>query len=241
MNQFAVITPVPNVIDTLVQNSILKKVIERKVLSLKIINLRQYGLGKHKQIDDTPFGGGGGMVLKPEPLFNAIDVAINWMKDNEDIRVVLPSPVGKNWNQNSAQKLSKKNKIILICGHYKGIDERVVEQYVTDQYSIGDFIMTSGEIPAMMIMDSIVRLIPGALNNLQSVLNDSFSHNLLDHPHYTNPREFREKYVPDILLSGNHRNIDKWRLDHRERRTMNYRPDLWGKYIKIKESENNNE
>jgi len=241
LNQFAVITPVPNVIDILIQNSIIKKVIERKVLSLKIINLRQYGLGKHKQIDDTPFGGGGGMILKPEPLFNAIDVAINWMKDNEDIRVVLPSPVGKNWNQNSAQKLSKKNKIILICGHYKGIDERVVEQYVTDQYSIGDFIMTSGEIPAMMIMDSIVRLIPGALNNLQSVLNDSFSHHLLDHPHYTNPREFREKYVPDILLSGNHRNIDKWRLDHRERRTMNYRPDLWGKYLKIKESENNNE
>ena len=241
MNQFAVITPVPNVIETLIQNSILKKGIERKVFNLKIINLREYGIGKHKQIDDAPFGGGGGMILKPEPLFNAIDFAINSMKGNEDIRVVLPAPGGKNWNQKSAEKLSRKNKIILICGHYKGIDERVIEQYVTDQYSIGDFIMTNGEIPAMIIMDSIVRLIPGTLNNLQSVLNDTFSYNLLDHPHYTSPREYKDKFVPDILLSGNHRGIDQWRLNHRERRTINYRPDLWDKYTKIKESENDNE
>jgi tRNA (guanine37-N1)-methyltransferase len=241
LNQFAVITPVPNVIETLVQNSILKKGIERKVLNLKIIDLRAYGLGKHKQIDDTPFGGGGGMILKPEPLFNAIDFAISWMKDNRDIRVIFPSPVGKNWNQALAHKLSKKNKIILICGHYKGIDERVIEQYVTDQYSIGDFVMTNGEIPAMIIMDSIVRLIPGALNNLRSVLNDTFSHDLLDHPHYTSPREYKEKYVPDILLSGNHRDIDRWRLQHREKRTINFRPDIWEKYKNIKELENKNE
>ena len=237
MSQIAVITQVPNMIDTLVKNSILKKVLERKVLKLKVINLREYGIGRHKQIDDTPFGGGGGMILKPEPLFEAIDAAINWMKDNDDIRIVLPTPIGKFWNQESAQKLSQKNKIILICGHYKGIDERVIEQYVTDQYSIGDFIMTSGEIPAMIILDSIVRLIPGALNNLESVLNDSFSHYLLDHPHYTNPREFRGECVPDILLNGNHKYIDQWRLDHRERRTMNSRPELWKKYIQIKESE----
>ena len=241
MNQFAVITPVPNVIETLVQNSILKKGIERKVLNLNIIDLRAYGLGKHKQIDDTPFGGGGGMILKPEPLFNAIDFAISWMKDNRDVRVIFPSPVGKNWNQALAQKLSKKNKIILICGHYKGIDERVIKHYVTDQYSIGDFVMTNGEIPAMIIMDSIVRLIPGALNNLRSVLNDTFSHDLLDYPHYTSPREYKGKYVPDILLSGNHRDIDRWRLQHREKRTIDFRPDIWEKYKKIKESENKNE
>ena len=228
-------------IETLVQNSILKKGIERKVLNLKIINLRTYGLGKHKQIDDTPFGGGGGMILKPEPLFNAIDFAISWMKDNIDVRVIFPSPVGKIWNQGIAHKLSKKNKIILICGHYKGIDERVIEQYVTDQYSIGDFVMTNGEIPAMIIMDSIVRLIPGALNNLRSVLNDTFSHDLLDHPHYTSPREYKEKRVPDILLSGNHRDIDRWRLQHREKRTINFRPDIWEKYKNIKELENKNE
>ncbi|MFL3008950.1 MAG: tRNA (guanosine(37)-N1)-methyltransferase TrmD [Candidatus Neomarinimicrobiota bacterium] len=239
MNQFAIITPVPIIIDTFVQNSILKKIIERKVIQLKIVNLRDYGLGNYKQIDDTPFGGGGGMILKPEPLFNALDATFNWMNDN-NIRVIFPSPGGEKWNQNSAKKLSRQSNIILICGHYKGVDERVIDEYVTDQYSIGDFVMTSGEIPALMIMDSIARLIPGALNNLESVLNDSFSHQLLDHPHYTNPREFRKKSVPEVLLNGNHKHIDKWRLDHRESRTINYRPDLWGKYIKIKESESKN-
>ena len=240
MNQFAIITPVPEIINTFVQNSILKKIIERKVIQLNIVNLRDYGLGKHKQIDDTPFGGGGGMILKPEPLFNALDASINWMIDKNNIRVIFPSPGGEEWNQNSAKKLSRQSNIILICGHYKGIDERVIDEYVTDQYSVGDFIMTSGEIPALIIMDSIARLIPGALNNLESVLNDSFSHQLLDHPHYTNPREFRNRSVPEVLLNGNHKHIDQWRLEHRESRTVNYRPDLWGKYIKIKESESKN-
>ena len=238
MNQFAIITPVPDIIDTFVQNSILKKIIERKVIQLKIINLRDYGLGKHKQIDSVPFGGGGGMILKPEPLFNALDSSFSWMINKNNIKVIYPSPSGKEWNQNSAEKLSRNSNIILICGHYKGIDERVIDEYVTDQYSVGDFIMTSGEIPALIILDSISRLIPGALNNLKSVLNDSFSHQLLDHPHYTSPREFRNKSVPEVLLNGNHKHIDQWRLDHRESRTINYRPDLWEKYIKIKESEN---
>jgi len=238
LNQFAIITPVPDIIDTFVQNSILKKIIERKVIQLKIINLRDYGLGKHKQIDSVPFGGGGGMILKPEPLFNALDSSFSWMINKNNIKVIYPSPSGKEWNQNSAEKLSRNSNIILICGHYKGIDERVIDEYVTDQYSVGDFIMTSGEIPALIILDSISRLIPGALNNLKSVLNDSFSHQLLDHPHYTSPREFRNKSVPEVLLNGNHKHIDQWRLDHRESRTINYRPDLWEKYIKIKESEN---
>ena len=238
MNQFAIITPVPEMVDTFVQNSILKKIIDRKVIQLKIVNLRDYGLGKHKQIDDTPFGGGGGMILKPEPLFNALDATFNWMIGNNNIiRVIFPSPGAEKWNQRSAEKLSKQSNVILICGHYKGVDERVIDEYVTDQYSVGDFIMTSGEIPALIIMDSITRLIPGALNNLQSVLNDSFSHQLLDHPHYTNPREYRKRSVPEVLLNGNHKHINQWRLEHRESRTINYRPDLWEKYIKIKQSE----
>ena len=237
MNQFAIITPVPDIIDSFVQNSILKKIIERRMVQLKVVNLRDYGLGKHKQIDDTPFGGGGGMIIKPEPLFDAIDASFSWMMNKDNIRVIYPSPAGERWNQNLAEKLSRNNNIILICGHYKGIDERVIDEYVTDQYSVGDFIMTSGEIPALIIMDSISRLIPGAINNLESVLNDSFSHHLLDHPHYTSPRKFRNRGVPKVLLNGNHRNIDQWRLEHRENRTMKYRPDLWEKYIKIKESE----
>ena len=237
MNQFAIITPVPDIIDSFVQNSILKKIIERKMVQIKVFNLRDFGLGKHKQIDDTPFGGGGGMIIKPEPLFDAIEASFNWMMNKDNIRVIYPSPLGKEWNHNLAEKLSKNKNIILICGHYKGIDERVIDEYVTDQYSVGDFVMTSGEIPALIIMDSISRLIPGALNNLESVLNDSFSHQLLDHPHYTSPRKFRNKSVPGVLLNGNHRHIDQWRLDHRESRTIKYRPDLWEKYIKIKESE----
>ncbi len=240
MNQFAIITPVPEIIDTFVQNSILKKIIERKVIQLKIVNLRDFGLGKYKQIDDSPFGGGGGMILKPEPLFDALDASFSWMINKDNIRVIYPSPAGEEWNQDSAEKLSRNSNIILICGHYKGIDERVVDEYVTDQYSVGDFVMTSGEIPALIIMDSISRLIPGALNNLQSILNDSFSHQLLDHPHYTNPRKFRNRSVPEVLLNGNHRHIDQWRLDQRESRTIHYRPELWEKYIKIKESENEN-
>ena len=238
MNQFAIITPAPDIIDTFIKHSILKKIIERKVIELKIINLRDYGLGKHKQIDDTPFGGGGGMIFKPEPLFDAIDASFCWMTCKDNIRVIYPAPAGEEWNQNSAKKLSVNNNIILICGHYKGIDQRVIDEYVTDQYSVGDFVMTSGEIPALIILDSISRLIPGALNNLESVLKDSFSHQLLDHPHYTNPRKFRNRSVPEVLLNGNHRHIDQWRLDHRESRTIKYRPDLWKKYIKIKESEN---
>jgi len=238
LNQFAIITPAPDIIETFVQHSILKKIIERKVIQLKIINLRDYGLGKHKQIDDTPFGGGGGMIFKPEPLYDAIDASISWMTSKDNIRVIYPAPGGKEWNQNSAEKLSVNNNIILICGHYKGIDQRVIDEYVTDQYSVGDFVMTSGEIPALIILDSISRLIPGALNNLESVLKDSFSHQLLDHPHYTNPRKFRNRSVPEVLLNGNHRHIDQWRLDHRKSRTIKYRPDLWKKYIKTKESEN---
>ena len=240
MNQFAIITPVPDIIDNFVQNSILKKIIERRVIQLKIVNLRDYGSGRHKQIDDAPFGGGGGMIFKPEPLFDALDASSSWMVNKNNIKVIYPSPGGKVWNQNSAEKLSRSNNIILICGHYKGIDERVIDEYVTDQFSVGDFVMTSGEIPALIILDSISRLIPGALKNLKSVLNDSFSHQLLDHPHYTSPRRFRNRNVPEVLLSGNHKNIDQWRLDHRESRTIKYRPDLWEKYIKIKESESQN-
>ena len=237
MNQFAIITPVPKIIDTYVQNSIMKKIIERKVIAIKIFNLSDYGIGKHKQIDDSPFGGGGGMIFKPETLFEALDASLNWMISKNNIRVIYPSPAGEGWDQASAERLSQNNNIILICGHYKGIDERVIDEYVTDQYSVGDFVMTSGEIPALIIMDSISRLIPGATNNLESVLSDSFSHQLLDHPHYTSPRKYRNRSVPKVLLSGNHHHIDKWRLNHRENRTMKYRPDLWEKYIKIKESE----
>ena len=237
MNQIAIVTPVPKIIDAYIESSILKKIIDRKVLEVKVINLRDYGIGNYKQIDDIPYGGGGGMILKPEPLSRAIDVAMNWIKNKENIRVVLTSPGGHKWDQNAAEKLSKENNVILLCGHYKGVDERVIQEYVTDQFSIGDYVLTCGEIPALTIIDSVARLIPGALNNQDSAFKDSFSYNLLDHPHYTHPRKYRKRCVPEVLLNGNHKKIDNWRLEFRKNRTINYRPDLWEKFIKIKESE----
>ena len=240
MNQFAVVTPVPEIINAFINNSILKKIIDRKALEIRIINLRDYGVGNYKQIDDTPYGGGGGMILRPEPLFRAIESAMTWIKIKENIRVVLTSPGGEKWDQRSAKKLSREKSTILLCGHYKGIDERVIDEYVTDQFSIGDYVLTCGEIPVLTIIDSVARLIPGAINNQDSLLKDSFPYNLLDHPHYTYPRKYRKRSVPEVLLNGNHRKIDQWRMEFRKSRTINYRPDLWKKFTKVKESETKN-
>ena len=236
MNQFAVVTPVPEIIEAFIKNSILKKILDRRVIEIKIFNLRDYGIGKHKQIDDAPYGGGGGMILKPEPLFRAIEVAMNWIKIKEGIRVILTAPGGQKWDQSVAEKFSKVKNIIILCGHYKGIDERVIDEFVTDQFSVGDYVLTCGEIPALIMIDSVARLIPGALNNQDSVFKDSFSYKLLDHPHYTNPRMYRRRSVPEILLNGNHK-IDQWRLKFRKSRTITHRSDLWEKFTKLKESE----
>ena len=218
----------------------LRKAVEKRVVELHTVNIREFGIGNYRQIDDTPFGGGSGMVMMAEPLFKALDKATNLVGGTDNIRVVYPSPQGKTWDQKFAEDMSKQQKIIMICGHYKGIDERVIEKYVTDEYSIGDFVMTSGEIPAMVMLDSIVRLVPGTLNTLDSALSDTFTQGLLDHPHYTQPRMVEEMPVPEILLGGHHEKIESWRQDQRERRTKDKRPDLWRKYTKMKESEKNN-
>ena len=241
MKKVAVITPVPDVINILIENSMLRKSIDNQVAQIHVINLREFGLGNYRQIDDTPFGGGSGMVMMAEPLMNAIENAMDLVGRSEDVKVLYPSPQGETWDQKSAEGLSKWEKIIIICGHYKGIDERVIEKYVTDEYSIGDFIMTSGEIPAMIMLDSALRLAPGTLNNIDSALSDTFTLGLLDHPHYTQPRIVDGKSVPDILISGHHEKISSWRQDQREKRTKEKRFDLWKKYTKIRESENSNE
>ena len=241
MKKIAVITPVPDVIKTLIDNSMLRKAIENKVAQIHIVNLREFGLGNYRQIDDAPFGGGSGMVMMPEPLINAIEHALNLVGHSEGVKVFYPSPQGKLWDQTSAEDYSKSEKIIFICGHYKGIDERVIEKYVTDEYSIGDFVMTSGEIPTMIMLDSIMRLVPGTLNNIDSALSDTFSLGLLDHPHYTQPRIIEDKAVPDVLISGHHKKIKSWRQEQREKRTKEKRPKLWERYTQFRESENNNE
>ena len=239
MIQIAVITPVPDVIDTLIQNSIFRKAVEKNVVEFHLVNLREFGKGNYRQIDDASFGGGSGMVLMAEPLFKAIDHAMELIGGPDNVRVIYPSPQGKPWDQRTAEETSRQKKFIVICGHYKGIDERVMEKYVTHEYSLGDFVMTGGEIPAMVILDSAVRLIPGTLNTLDSALTDSFSQDLLDHPHYTQPRKIEGMEVPEVLLGGHHAKIDTWRQEHKEKRTKEKRPDLWKKFEKLKESESN--
>ena len=242
MNQIAVITPVPDVIDTLITNSILRKAVERNAVKFHIVNLRQFGRGNYRQIDDTPFGGGSGMVMMAEPLIKAIEHTMDLIGGSEDVQVIYPSPQGETWSQKVANQTSKVKKLIVICGHYKGVDERVIDRYGICEYSLGDFVITSGEIPAMVMVDSAVRLIPGALNTLDSALTDTFTHDLLDHPHYTQPREIEGLRVPDVLLSGHHKEIETWKQEQREKRTKERRPDLWKTYKeKLKESETNYE
>ena len=242
MNQIAVITPVPDVIDTLITNSILRKAVERNAVKFHIVNLRKFGRGNYRQIDDTPFGGGSGMVMMAEPLIKAIEHTMDLIGGSEDVQVIYPSPQGETWSQKVANQTSKVKKLIVICGHYKGVDERVIDRYGIREYSLGDFVITSGEIPAMVMVDSAVRLIPGALNTLDSALTDTFTHDLLDHPHYTQPREIEGLRVPDVLLSGHHKEIKTWKQGQREKRTKERRPDLWKIYKeKLKESETNYE
>ena len=242
MNQIAVITPVPDVIDTLITNSILRKAVERNAVKFHIVNLRQFGRGNYRQIDDTPFGGGSGMVMMAEPLIKAIEQTMDLIGGSEDVQVIYPSPQGETWCQTAANQTSKVKKLIVICGHYQGIDDRVSDRYSICEYSLGDFVITSGEIPAMVMVDSAVRLIPGALNTLDSALTDTFTHDLLDHPHYTQPREIEGLRVPDVLLSGHHKEIVTWKQGQRQKRTKERRPDLWKTYKeKLKESETNYE
>ena len=221
-------------IESVVQNSMLRQAIEREKVDFHIINLRDFGEGNYHQIDDKPYGGGPGMVLMAGPLFKAIEDAIEKVGGEDDLRVIFPSPQGIQWSDTVAEENSKITRLIVICGHYKGIDERVIEKYVTHEYSIGDFVVTSGEIPTMIIIDSIVRLVPGVMNNLESALSDSFAENLLDSPFYTQPREIEGLTVPKVLLSGNHKEIDLWRKDHRLKRTKKNRPDLMEKNKKNK-------
>ena len=221
-------------IESVVQNSMLRQAIEREKVDFHIINLRDFGEGNYHQIDDKPYGGGPGRVLMAGPLFKAIEDAIEKVGGEDDLRVIFPSPQGIQWSHTVAEENSKITRLIVICGHYKGIDERVIEKYVTHEYSIGDFVVTSGEIPTMIIIDSIVRLVPGVMNNLESALSDSFAENLLDSPFYTQPREIEGLTVPKVLLSGNHKEIDLWRKDHRLKRTKKNRPDLMEKNKKNK-------
>jgi len=205
--------------------SIIKRAVERGLVEIYLHNLRDYGLGRHRQVDDYPYGGGPGMILRVEPLFAAVE-EVKARIGREDIPVILLSPQGRLFNQEVAEELAQQPNLILICGHYEGVDERVREHLVTDELSIGDYILTGGELPAMVVVDAVVRLLPGALGAEEGAREDSYAMGLLEYPQYTRPREFRGWTVPEILLSGNHAEIAKWRLEQALKRTRERRPDL---------------
>ena len=226
-----IITPKPILISTFTEESIINKAIKNNIIKIEIVDLRRFGLGKSKKIDDKPYGGLPGMILMAKPLSDAIEYSFNLLPpNNKDVDIIFPSPQGKIWNQNFAHRFSKRKNIIFICGHYKGIDERIFKKYLVREYSIGDFILTGGEIPALIMIDSIIRLIPGTLNNLVSANTDSHTDELLDNPYYTQPRRIFGFDVPEVLLSGHHSRIEAWRSKKKIEATKNKRPDIYKKY-----------
>lgn len=220
-----ILTIFPDFFLSPLNTSILKRAIENNKVNINVINIRDFSENKHKKIDDIPYGGGCGMVMKPEPIFKAYE----YINKLENYKTILLSPQGKVFNQDYCKKLSLEKQLIFICGHYEGIDERV-KSIVTDEISIGDYILTGGEISALVIIDSVIRLLPDVLGNQESWQNDSFSDGLLDYPHYTRPRIFRNMEVPQVLLSGNHKEINKWRYKQKLKNTLINRPDLIDKY-----------
>ena len=228
--QIFVITPFPAIPEAVTGESILRRASEKEIVDYHMIDLREFTEGKHRQIDDYPFGGGTGMVMLAEPILKAMDRVRELYNGDKGLRVVFPSPQAKVLSQETSRDLSEADGIVFICGHYKGIDERVRETVVTDEISIGDYVVTGGELPAMVILDSVVRLIPGVLGDEESANTDSFTHDLLDHPHYTRPEEVKGLKVPEVLMSGHHANVDAWRQEQRELRTKKNRPDLWEHY-----------
>lgn len=214
----------PKMFDGILNESIIKRAIDDKKVNIDVIDLRSYSKDKHNKVDDTIYGGGAGMLIKCEPVFDAIDDL-----KTKNTKVIMLSPDGVKYNQEKAYELSKEKNIILLCGHYEGFDERI-NTVVDEKISIGDYVLTGGEIPAMAIIDSVTRLLPGVINE-ESHLNDSFNNDLLDYPQYTKPQEYRGMKVPDVLLSGDHKKIDEWRREEQIKKTKKQRPDL------LKESE----
>ncbi|WP_406946180.1 tRNA (guanosine(37)-N1)-methyltransferase TrmD [Halobacillus sp. SY10] len=229
-----ILTLFPEMFDGVLQNSIMKRAQEQGAFSHQYVNFRDYTENKHNKVDDYPYGGGAGLVLSPQPIFDSIQS----IKDSAEKppRVVLLCPQGEPYSQQKAEELSEEDHLVFICGHYEGYDERIRQELVTDEISIGDYVLTGGELGAMVVIDSVVRLLPGVLGNEQSAPMDSFSSGLLEHPHYTRPADFRGHKVPDVLLSGNHAKIDEWRHYQSLKRTFERRPDLLeGRELSAKE------
>lgn len=220
---FSVLTIFPGMFDDFASHGIIRRAIESGCLTFCAVDIRDFAEGRHRVTDDRPYGGGSGMVMKPEPLAAAIKAAKGI---NPEAKTILMSPQGRRFDQAEAKALACFSDIVLVCGRYEGVDERVYENYIDDELSIGDYVLTGGELATMVVMDAIIRLVPGVLGNENSSVSDSFSDGLLEHAHYTRPEVFEGKSVPDVLLSGHHENIEKWRIESALIRTFLKRPDL---------------
>lgn len=249
---FHILTLFPEMVMDGLGTSITGRAMKKGAISVDAINIRDYAQNKHGQVDDYPYGGGAGMVMQPGPVYRAYEAVKEQIEqrkrlecaatdDNEtmeyitadkgkQLRVVYMTPQGKVFNQEIAQELAQEEDLVLLCGHYEGIDERVLERIVTDHISIGDYVLTGGELPAMVVIDAVSRMVPGVLHNDVSAEFETFHDDLLEYPQYTRPEEFMGERVPDVLLSGHHKNIEVWRLERSMERTKERRPDLWAKH-----------
>ena len=224
--RFDVFTLLPQTLSPYLQASILQKAAERGLIEIALHNIRDWTRDKHHTTDDTPYGGGGGMVMKPEPVFEAVESVLG---PEPACPVIMLSPQGRVFSQSVADELSHHERLALLCGRYEGVDERVHEHLVTDEISIGDYVLTGGELPALVVIDAVARLIPGVLGDPEGAADDSHATGLLEYPHYTRPPEFRGWKVPEVLLSGHHGEVDRWRREQALLRTLQRRPDLLAK------------
>ena len=231
---FYVMTLFPEMVMDVLNTSILKRAMDKGIITAKAINIRDYADNKHNKVDDYTYGGGAGMLMQAQPIFDCYNAILEEIrKQNKDAspRVIYVTPQGSVFSQEKARELSEDEDIIFLCGHYEGIDERVLEEIVTDYISIGDYVLTGGELPAMVMIDAVARLVPGVLNNNESAETESFDDGLLEYPQYSRPEIWRDKKVPPVLLSGNHQNVEVWRFQKSLERTKERRPELYDKYV----------
>ena len=233
---FHILTLFPDMVMQGLNTSIIGKAVEKGLLSIEAVNIRDYTENKHGKVDDYPYGGGAGMVMQAPPVCAAFDSIVQ--RSGHRPRVVYMTPQGHTFTQKMAHEFAKEDDLVILCGHYEGIDERALETIVTDYVSIGDYVLTGGELPAMVVIDTISRLVPGVLNNSESAETESFENGLLEYPQYTRPVEFNGMRVPDVLLSGHHGKVEEWRYQKSLERTKKFRPDMYEAYIKESAKDN---
>ena len=232
--KFHIMTLFPEMVEQGLRTSIIGRAEQKGLLSIQAVNIRDYAFNKHQSVDDYPYGGGAGMLMQAEPVYQCYKAVCQETKEGlegKKPRLVYLSPQGRTFNQNIAEEFAQEEELILLCGHYEGIDERVLEEIVTDYVSIGDYVLTGGELPSMVMIDAISRMVPGVLSNQESGETESFAGNLLEYPQYSRPEEWHGRKVPSVLLSGHHKNVDQWRREQSILRTAKHRPDLLKKAV----------